>query len=901
MTRRALAGPSWRPARRVHPRLLFPLLLLTAALACLPAGVWPADAEGAGEYAFVLGWTWPQQRHEFSLPQGVAVGPDGSVYVADTGADRIQRLTAEGWDATSWGSPGTGPGQFDEPQDVAVGPDGSVYVVDTSNNRVQKFDPAGTYLTAWDGSAGSAGAFAGPCGIAVDQDGYVYVADTSNDRIQKFSGSGVFVASWGESGSANGEFSFPIDVAIGQNGYVYVTDRYNDRVQRFTTTGTYLSSWGGYGSTNGLFMGLGSVAVGADGSVYVTDKNSSRVQKFTATGGYLTKWGSAGDGDGQFAWSDVFGQVGIAVSSAGVVYVVDPGNDRLLPFTTGGGNLAAWDVRYGSRYALTTAYDEFGRPTHTVDRQGSLWDLFEYDGARLTRKTLYRGGDYRDIGFTEYFMNGSVTWKAVHQPSGEYAQRDREEDIAVGPDGTVYVVDSNRLGIERGTSAGESVERWTSVWTLAVAADDDGFVYAVDRRWVTDYDQYGNALPTHTLYRIAKLDAGGAAVTQWQLDFTDSSTSDAGLAVDDAGYVYLALTARNRVYKFAPGGGGSVADWGGTGSANGQFSGPYGIAVDDAGHVYVSDTGNDRIQKFSTAGAYLAKWGTAGSADGAFDAPGRVAVAADGSVFVADSGNHRIQKFDANGGFLAKWGGQGDGEGEFETPHSVAVGPDGAVYVVDTGNGRRVQKFALSADSTPPTTGDDYDDQWHATAVTVHLTPVDAGGSGMSGGLAKTEYSKDGGATWIEGTSVTYAVWKRGGGSGLHTLLYRSSDAAGNLEVAKSVEVKIDARRPPTTSDDAPSTPHAGPVSVHLTAVDSLLGVSACSGVASVTYRLDGGAPQTVAGAAATVAVSGVGLHTIVYYSVDNAGNVESLRSCTVTILSAAAARRVTRGSVSRR
>ena len=76
------------------------------------------------------------------------------------------------------------------------------------------------------------------------------------------------------------------------------------------------------------------------------------------------------------------------------------------------------------------------------------------------------------------------------------------------------------------------------------------------------------------------------------------------------------------------------------------------------------------------------------------------------------------------------------------------------------------------------------------------LTPVDAGGSGMSGGLAKTEYSKDGGATWSTGTSVTYGVWKRGGGSGLHTLLYRSTDAAGNLESTQSCEVKMDARAP---------------------------------------------------------------------------------------------------------
>jgi hypothetical protein len=189
-------------------------------------------------------------------------------------------------------------------------------------------------------------------------------------------------------------------------------------------------------------------------------------------------------------------------------------------------------------------------------------------------------------------------------------------------------------------------------------------------------------------------------------------------------------------------------------------------------------------------------------------------------------------------------------------------------------------------DATPPTTTDDFDDAWHRSAVTVHLKPVDAGGSGMSGGLAKTEYSKDGGATWVTGTSVTYGVWKRGGGSGVHTLLYRSTDAAGNLEETRSVQVLMDARAPLTT-DDALSTPQPGGCTVHLTAADTLFGVSACSGVAAVTYSLDGGAPRTVPGASASVMVSGAGTHWIAYAATDNAGNTEYVKWRSVTIVAA--------------
>ena len=75
----------------------------------------------------------------------------GNVYVANTSNDRIQKFDANGRFLTTWGSQGSGDGQFDEPGGVAVGADGAVYVADTVNHRIQKFSSDGALLAVWGG------------------------------------------------------------------------------------------------------------------------------------------------------------------------------------------------------------------------------------------------------------------------------------------------------------------------------------------------------------------------------------------------------------------------------------------------------------------------------------------------------------------------------------------------------------------------------------------------------------------------------------------------------------------------------------------------------------------------------------------------------------------------------
>src|SRR5205814_1731629 len=139
----------------------------------------------------------------------------------------------------------------------------------------------GDFLTTWGSQGTGNGQFGTDVfGVATDGSGNVYVADTDNNRIQKFACSTTsastttsttlpaevcaFLTTWGSQGSANGQFNNPYGVATDGSGNVYVADTYNYRIEKFTSTGTFLTTWGSQGSDNGQFDSPQGVA--ADGS-----------------------------------------------------------------------------------------------------------------------------------------------------------------------------------------------------------------------------------------------------------------------------------------------------------------------------------------------------------------------------------------------------------------------------------------------------------------------------------------------------------------------------------------------------------------------------------------------------------------------------------------------------------
>lgn len=279
---------------------------------------------------------------QFKAPRSVAVGRDGSLYVADTYNHRIQHLRPDGTVLQVWGefadqaqteAPG---GTFNEPWGIAVAPDGTVYVADTWNHRVQRFSSTGTFLSMF-GTFGQAEAttdFWGPRSIAVDSRGRVFVADTGNKRIAIFDSRGQPLGQFGGVGFEPGQLDEPVGLAVDSLDQVYVADTWNQRVQVFaeTSPNVYtvarewpMDAWYGQSLDNKPYL-----AIGPEDRVCASDPEGYRVLCFNSEGDFEQGWGEFGAGLNQFGLV-----AGLAYAPDGSMWVVDAGNARLMQFLPG--------------------------------------------------------------------------------------------------------------------------------------------------------------------------------------------------------------------------------------------------------------------------------------------------------------------------------------------------------------------------------------------------------------------------------------------------------------------------------------------------------------------------------------------------------------------------------------
>jgi len=270
-------------------------------------------------------------RERFSAPRGIALDGGGNVYTVDRAAC-IRTFTADGAPLAMWHTPASERGN---PQNLVIGPDGSLYVADTHYHRILKYDPGGKLLSQF-GSYGTApGQFIYPTDVAVDAGGAIYVSEYGYSdetgemgRIQKFDAKGKFLKQWGRFGSGEGEFQKPAGLGFDSEGVLYVLDIATNRVQKFDAEGVFLGQWGEFGHrTPGRLNYPFDLAIDGDDNIYIVEHGNCRVQKFTKDGTFLAAFGGPGRQPGEFKYP-----WGIAVSPGGEIYVADTDNHRIQRF-----------------------------------------------------------------------------------------------------------------------------------------------------------------------------------------------------------------------------------------------------------------------------------------------------------------------------------------------------------------------------------------------------------------------------------------------------------------------------------------------------------------------------------------------------------------------------------------
>lgn len=197
----------------------------------------------------------------------IHVGPDDTVYLTDRDAHQVLLYDTAGNLQRSLGSRHQAAMQapFNHPADICVAPSGELYVADGyGNSSVHRFNASGDFISSFGSPGSGPGQFRVPHSIRVSRDGRVYVADRENNRVQVFTAEGDFQTEWTD-------FKCPMGVHIDANQVVYVTDQI-PRISILTLDGELLAR----GRT---FENAHQVYTDSQGSIYGIDTANQRVQK----------------------------------------------------------------------------------------------------------------------------------------------------------------------------------------------------------------------------------------------------------------------------------------------------------------------------------------------------------------------------------------------------------------------------------------------------------------------------------------------------------------------------------------------------------------------------------------------------------------------------------------------
>jgi len=350
----------------------------------------------------------------FNDPAGLAVAADGAVFIADNQNHAIRRIGTNGVVTTLaglLGTPGSADGsgsaaRFDSPTGLALGPDGALYVSDTGNHTIRRVTTNGI-VTTLAGSAGNAdyadgsaaaARFNQPLGLAVAPDGTVLVADSGNHLIRVITTNSIVSVLAGNPetfGSADGTgtnafFNSPVGLALAADGSLFVSDANNFTIRRVSAAGVVTTIAGATGqdgavdgpASSARFGKPAELALAPNGTLYIADAAHHTIRRLTPDGRVSTIAGLVGmDGaaDGANGVARFFNPYGLAVAAHGHLVVADTYNqtirELLAPFTvgvapSGGGRVISWDAVVGRSYQVqfrdgltAAAWQNLGNPT----------------------------------------------------------------------------------------------------------------------------------------------------------------------------------------------------------------------------------------------------------------------------------------------------------------------------------------------------------------------------------------------------------------------------------------------------------------------------------------------------------------------------------------------------------